>query len=92
VAAAVGALHGARAAGIAIPDDVSVAAIHDSQLAANLYPTLTTVKMPLAAMGHIGVLALLGDASASSDRIVVREPTELIVRASTSAPPPRRRR
>jgi DNA-binding LacI/PurR family transcriptional regulator len=84
VAAAVGALSAARQLGVRVPDDVSVATIHDIPLAANLAPALTTVRMPLAEMGRQGMLALFGEDSGSG-RTVVRTETELIVRDSTSA-------
>ena len=89
VAAAVGALSAAWHAGVRVPDDVSVIAIHDIPLAGNLLPALTTVRMPLAQMGRAGLLALTGDET--SGVTVVRKPTELIVRESTAAPSGRRR-
>jgi DNA-binding LacI/PurR family transcriptional regulator len=84
VAAAIGALSAARLLGIRVPEEVSVVAIHDIPLAANLYPPLTTVRMPLAEMGREGVLALFADDAEWADQIVVRDPTELIVRESTA--------
>jgi DNA-binding LacI/PurR family transcriptional regulator len=83
VAAAVGALTAARQLGVRVPEDVSVATIHDIPLVANLAPALTTVRMPLAEMGRQGMLALFGE-DPGSGRTVVRAETELIVRESTS--------
>jgi LacI family transcriptional regulator len=82
VAAAVGALSAARRAGVRVPRDISVAAIHDLPLAGNLVPALTTVRMPLAEMGRRGMLALFAQ-DAAGGRTVVREATELIIREST---------
>jgi LacI family transcriptional regulator len=81
VAAAVAALAVARHAGVRVPEDLSVIAIHDIPLAANLSPALTTVRMPLAEMGRTGLFALTEDGRAGTT--VVGEPTELIVREST---------
>jgi DNA-binding LacI/PurR family transcriptional regulator len=85
IAAAVGALSAARRAGVRVPNDISVAAIHDIPLAENLAPALTTVRMPLAEMGRRGMLALFSEDTASG-KTVVREATELIIRESTSPP------
>lgn len=85
VAAAIGALSAAHRIGARVPEDISVVAIHDIPLAENLTPPLTTVRMPLAEMGREGVLALFEDAPGSG-RTVVRHPTELMVRESTSPP------
>jgi LacI family transcriptional regulator len=85
VAAAIGALAAARRAGVRVPVDVSVATIHDLPLADDLAPALTTVRMPLAQMGRMAMLALV-DRDAATDRTVVREATELIVRESTAPP------
>jgi LacI family transcriptional regulator, galactose operon repressor len=89
VAAAVGALSAARELDVHVPDDLSVVAIHDIPLAANLWPPLTTVRMPLGEMGRAGVRALVSDPG-PAEIVVVRDPTELIEREST-APPSRRR-
>jgi DNA-binding LacI/PurR family transcriptional regulator len=86
VAAAIGALSTAQRIGARVPTDISVVAIHDIALAGNLTPALTTVRMPLAELGREGVLALFVDGPASG-RMVVREPTELIVRESTGPSP-----
>lgn len=77
---AIGALSALRAAGVAVPGDVSVTGIDDIQLAVDVTPRLTTVGLPLA---HVG---------AESIRLALRERTEpehltvrgrLIIRAST---------
>lgn len=87
VAAAVGALSAAIHARVDVPGDISVVAIHDIALAANLLPALTTVRMPLPQMGRAGLHALVDDGEPGIT--VVRDPTELIVRESTAPPPAR---
>jgi DNA-binding LacI/PurR family transcriptional regulator len=86
VAAAIGALTAARLAGVHVPADLSVVAIHDIPLAANLAPALTTVRMPLAEMGRAGILALFDEDADAGIKKVVRDATELIVRESTAPP------
>lgn len=91
VAAAVAALSAARHAGVRVPDDLSVIAIHDIPLAANLAPALTTVGMPLREMGR-AALAMLAEDDRDAGVRVVRQPTELILRESTGPPRARRSR
>jgi len=85
VASAIGALRAARASGKAVPGDLSLVAVHDIPLAADLRPPLTTVRMPLREMGQAGVLALTSGRPRPLTRIV-REPMELIVRETTAPP------
>jgi LacI family transcriptional regulator len=87
VRAAIGALAAARRLGLRVPEDVSIVGFHDAPFASYLDPPLTTVRMPLAEMGHQAVdnlLALL--AGAHVEDVMVATPPELAVRAS-SAPP-----
>ena len=88
VTAAVGALSAAVHAHVDVPGDMSLVAIHDHPLAANLLPALTTVRMPLAEMGRAGLRALIGSNGTAHGVMMVRDPTAIIVRASTA--PPRR--
>lgn len=89
IAAAIGAMSALRDAGVQVPGDVSLIAIHDIALAEHLAPPLTTVSMPLTEMGAAGVAALSGDDSEGTT--VVKKPTELIARRSTAAPRTRSR-
>ncbi|MEV0797583.1 LacI family DNA-binding transcriptional regulator [Kribbella sp. NPDC050281] len=90
VASAVGALHAAYQMSVAVPDQVSVVAVHDLDLAASLVPPLTTVRMPLQLLGARAVELLLNESPSAEIREVVSDPIELIVRESTA--PPRSRR
>ncbi|TYB70288.1 LacI family transcriptional regulator [Nonomuraea sp. PA05] len=86
VASAIGAMEGARAAGLEIPREVSIVAVHDLDLASYLHPALTTVRMPLAELGRRGV-TLLGSLK-PDDTVaeVLAGPIELIQRRSTAPP------
>ncbi|WP_346115310.1 substrate-binding domain-containing protein, partial [Nonomuraea maheshkhaliensis] len=88
VAPAIGAMQAVRTAGLEIPRDVSIVAVHDFELAGYLHPALTTVRMPLADLGRRGV-TLLGSLK-PDDTVaeVLAGPIELIQRSSTA--PPRR--
>lgn len=88
VNAALGALSAARESGFDLPRDLSVIAIHDSDVAGLLSPPLTTVRMPLEELGAAG-LQQLADRMAGTDpvdSVVTDPPPELIVRGSTAPP------
>jgi LacI family transcriptional regulator len=88
MAAAIGALSAARGHGIAVPDDVSVVAIHDSALSGYLAPPLTTVRMPLDALGRRAVELLVTQPFEAPIEEIVSGPIELVVRESTAPPRP----
>jgi LacI family transcriptional regulator len=56
---ALGAYQALQAAGLRIPEDVSVVAFDDSPLAAWLRPALTSIALPHAEMGRLAVERLL---------------------------------
>jgi len=56
---AIGAMHAARAAGLVVPDDLSVVGFDDTTQAAWTTPQLTTVRQPLADMGRMSVSMIL---------------------------------
>ena len=86
---AVGAMRAAAAAGLRVPDDVSVVGFDDILLAAHLQPGLTTLRQDKAGIGAAAASLLLariaGDAEAPDEAIL---PVELIVRGTTAAPSP----
>jgi len=90
---ALGAISRMRERGLRVPADVSVAGFDDVPAAALALPPLTTVRQPGFAMG-LRAATLLGGLirreAAPFDSEVL--PTELVVRASTAAPPPPSRR
>lgn len=88
IASAIGAIHAFTEAGVAIPDDMSIVAIHDLPLAGRLIPPLTTVAMPLEQLGRRAIELLQTAPAGEPIREVVSGPMELVVRRSTA--PPRR--
>ena len=83
VVAAVGALRAARAAGLAVPRDLSVIAIHDAPFAGDLAVPLTVVDMPLQELGALAVQAAV---AAETVTKTIGTPPALIERESTTAP------
>lgn len=88
VASAIGVLFAAQEGGVAIPDDLSVVAVHDLPLAEYLVPPLTTVRMPLNELGRRALEAVADQRPRDPIEQVITAPIELVVRRSTA--PPRR--
>lgn len=84
---ALGVLHACHAAGLRVPDDLSIIGFDDIPEAAYFTPALTTMRQDFDALGRdvlATVLDALRDEAAAPDR-TSRLP-ELIVRSSTAAP------
>lgn len=84
---ALGVLATAAELGLSVPEDLSVVGYDDTHVAAWTVPALTTVRQPLQEMGRLAVhmvLELVRGEQLDSRHIELA--TELIVRASTSAP------
>ncbi|MER6973060.1 LacI family DNA-binding transcriptional regulator [Nocardioides sp. NPDC000445] len=90
VNAAIGLLAAARADGIRVPEDLSVATVHDSWTAENTWPPLTAVKMQFYDMGRAAVRSVVRriETGEMADEMITDPAPELIVRESTA--PPRR--
>ncbi|TDC58451.1 LacI family transcriptional regulator [Actinomadura sp. KC345] len=86
VTSAIGVLSALRARGITVPGEMSVIAVHDLPLAEHLIPPLTTVRMPLRALGARATRLLLSVPADHPVEEIVREPIELVVRQSTARP------
>jgi LacI family transcriptional regulator len=84
VASAIGALWAAHEAGVSVPDELSVVAIHDLPLASFLIPPLTTVRMPLFRLGQRGIEILQEERADAHLNEVVASPMELVMRQSTA--------
>jgi DNA-binding LacI/PurR family transcriptional regulator len=81
---AIGIGIGLKQLGLKIPQDFSLIGIDDIFFAGAHDPPLTTLRQPIQAMADAAVQRILAPAAAPTDELF--EP-ELIVRASTAAPP-----
>ena len=81
---AAGALAVAHERGIAVPDQLSIVGFDDSDLAAAVWPPLTTVRQPVHDLARSAADLLL-DAKSPRDRMTFD--TRLIARASTGPAP-----
>ncbi len=83
---AVGALARLRAAGLDVPGDIALAGFDDIPTLRDVYPPLTTVRLPLKRLGEIAARLVLGDDAPRQPR-VVPVPGEVVLRDSTRPPP-----
>ena len=88
---ALGAIQGARAAGLEVPRDLSVIGYDDSPLMPMTDPPLTTVRQPVTSISRAAVTSLLnavaGDEVSDTEMLFL---PDLIVRASTAPVPAHR--
>jgi LacI family transcriptional regulator len=80
---ALGGIMAARAMGIDVPGDLSIAGFDDTPMSRLIWPPLTTIRQPLEEMGWTAVEALLADGGKTAE---FKLPFELMVRASTAPP------
>ena len=84
---AIGALHAVHAAGLRVPEDVSIVGFDDIPLTRYTNPALTTVRMTASDVGSTAFHALyrlIGEEAVEGD--VYQIPTKLVVRDSTAKP------
>jgi LacI family transcriptional regulator len=82
---AVGAVARLRAAGLSVPGDLGLAGFDDITTLRDVYPPLTTVRLPLARMGEIAARLVLTETATDRPR-VIPVPGEVILRDSTRPP------
>ncbi len=90
-AAALAIAHGLR---LRVPEDLSIAGFDDTPVATTIWPELTTIHQPVAAMGRAAVTLLLGEIRQRRDGLPSRGTHQvldytLVTRGSTAAPAPR---
>jgi LacI family transcriptional regulator len=83
---AAGALIEAKAAGLAIPEDLSITGFDDVELAGNLDPPLTTIRVPARQIGEEIAQFVLNRLETGEATLPARLEAELIVRGSTDRP------
>jgi LacI family transcriptional regulator, galactose operon repressor len=79
---AVGALARLRAEGMSVPADIAVAGFDDIPTLRDVYPPLTTVRLPLKRMGEMAASLVLGETRPAQPRIIPVS-GEVILREST---------
>lgn len=84
---AMGAISAATAAGLKVPDDISIIGYDNVALAEFMSPPLTTINQPKEELGRLAVTQLMSriNGDAGSGRLIKLEPN-LVIRASCCAP------
>jgi DNA-binding LacI/PurR family transcriptional regulator len=80
---AVGCLMEAKARGLRVPADLSIAGIDDLPVAQYLDPPLTTVRVPMRELGRAGMWSILSQLHGNGFGETNTLPCELVVRQST---------
>ena len=80
---AAAAIFEVQARGLALPDDISITGFDDIEFFANMTPSLTTVRVPVASMGQGAARTLLSAIARQPYPHATEIPVELVVRAST---------
>ena len=88
---AMGALARLRAGGLQVPADIALAGFDDIRTLRDVYPPLTTVRLPLTRMGEMAAELVLSEAGGTPGAPrVIPVPGEVILRDSTLPHPPAR--
>jgi LacI family transcriptional regulator len=87
---AFGALFEAAALGMHVPRDLSVTGFDDLDLAGQMVPPLTTVRVPAAEMGRRAADQLVGVTRGETPPRVTELEAAIVLRGSTGVPPERR--
>lgn len=84
---AVGVYRAAHDLGLSIPDDLSVVGYDDSPIAQQVWPALTSVKLPIRDMGRVATERVLHQGLADAKPLELAEFTPALVARGSSAPP-----
>lgn len=85
-ALAFGAILEARSRGLQLPEELSIVGFDDLDFAAELSPSLTTVRVPAQEIGATAADFLLSKIDGRLTPSVLEIPADLVVRASTAPP------
>lgn len=86
---AAGAVIEAKAAGLRVPEDISVTGFDDLELAAQFDPPLTTVRVPAIAIGKAIAGFIIGRLEGEDVPLPPRFSADLVIRSTTAAAPRR---
>lgn len=84
---AIGVIRAIHAAGLRVPEDISVVGFDDIELSSFLQPPLTTIRVSRAEIGTRAFTALYAADKAKACGTAYKIPTELVLRLSTGTVP-----
>jgi LacI family transcriptional regulator len=79
---AIGAIQEAQVRGLSVPLQFSVVGIDDIDMSAHMTPSVTTVHIPTARIGHDAAEIIISEINGSTQRMQRALPVELVVRKS----------
>ena len=83
---AVGAMMACRSAGVAIPDQLSITGVDNTDLGATQTPPLTSIRTPIVEIGRAAAEQVIALLEGKPHRASQTLPFELVCRGSTSRP------
>ncbi len=84
--AAIGVMSAAKAAGLRVPEDLSVVGFDDLAIAAWTNPALTTVRQPIVLKGRLAASLLISIIQGSTPTSPAPLETRLVIRKTTAKP------
>lgn len=80
---AMGCIEEAHSRGLLIPDDLSVVGIDNIEMAAHIFPSMTSVHLPVSRIGELAADCLIGRLSGNREIVALELPVELVPRTSS---------
>ena len=84
---AVGAMLACRAAGVRIPEDISITGVDNTDLGATQTPGLTSIRTPIVEIGDAAAAQLIARLEDRPCELFQSFPIEIVHRGSTASPP-----
>lgn len=81
---AIGCIEEAHSRGLAVPDAFSVVGIDNIEMSAHIFPSLTSVHLPVGRIGEVAADCLLGELGGGGEKAVTDLPIELVPRKSSA--------
>lgn len=81
---AIGCIEEAHSRGLVVPDNISVVGIDNIEMSAHLFPSLTSVHLPVGRIGDDAANCLLEELAGVSANAIIELPIELVARKSSA--------
>ena len=81
---AIGCIEEAHSRGLVVPDAFSVVGIDNIEMSAHIFPSLTTVHLPVGRIGDIAANCLLEELAGGNANAMIDLPIELVSRKSSA--------
>lgn len=82
---AIGAQLEAQSRKLVVPRDISIIGIDDIDMSAHMTPSMTSIRIPTARIGHEAAETIVSEISGKTERLRVDLPIDLVVRQSVTS-------